>query len=145
MRNIGLFALLIPAACVTASDKPVNNGLNDTEWVLIGFYEGSEGTQLNDVPLNTYIMHLDVSGGVQFKFDCNQGTSSWTAASKQPGKKGSISFGKIAVTEMLCGGESIGETVSADMTRVDSYSIYDGRLSLSLQGMHRVYVWDAVD
>jgi len=143
-RALFLAGSLLLAGCATVSPEPVANGLDNTEWVLIGVQEGSQDADIKEVPLYKYTMHLNAAGPAQFKFDCNNGTSSWEATPQEPGK-GNLAFGKIATTMMLCGGESIGEKLAADLAGVRRYSIYDGKLSLLPEAEGRIYVWDAVD
>lgn len=139
-----LAALLMLAGCATARQEPVANRLNDTNWVLIGFQNSGQDSELQEVHLYDYTMHLDSSGAVQFKFDCNQGSSTWQATPMEGGR-GTLTFGTVAATTALCAAESIGETLASDINRVARYSIYDGRLTMLPDGGGRIYVWDSVD
>lgn len=135
---------LLIAGCATVAYERVSSSFDDTEWVMIGFQDGRRDAELTEVPLYKYTMHLDASGQARFQFDCNKGTSSWTGAEQVPGQ-GSLTFPRIATTAMLCPGDSLGDSVAADMGKVARYSIYDGKLSLLPEGDGRIYVWDTVD
>ena len=93
------------------------SGNDDTDWVLIDFQNSGQDSELQEVHLYDYTMHLDGSGAARFKFDCNQGSSNWKATPLEGGK-GTLSFGTVAATSALCGASSIGETLSADISWV---------------------------
>lgn len=148
MKNLNrvawVSAALVLSGCATARQEPAVTGLGDTDWVLIGFHKSGPEAELHEVHLYDYTMRLDGSGAARFKFDCNQGSSTWQARPSEAGK-GTISFGPVATTTALCGAGSIGEMLSADISRPSRYTLDDGKLTMMPDGRGQTYVWDKVD
>jgi len=139
----GLALTLLFAGCATMPDEPADSGLADTSWVLIATEDGA-GSEPREVPLNKYAMSLDATGRARFTFDCNKGTSDWTAAPSS-GSTGTLSFGPIAVTKALCPDTGFGEALAAALSKPRQYQIYDGRLTMSAGESELSYVWDSID
>jgi len=142
-----VLASLVLAGCrsVTQSEAaPGALSLQDTDWVLIEYKSGRAGEDAVEVAPYTYTLRLDASGSAQFKLDCNRGTSTWQASPMRDGG-GSLTFGRIAATMAACATDARNEVVLRDMERVTGYSVYDGRLTMSLGSSGESYVWDRID
>lgn len=143
MRFISVLTVLTIAsfsgACATTLPERSSSGLQNTEWVLIGFQDvGTD--ELLEVPLYKYTMRLGPSGQAHFKLDCNLGSSSWKATATDP-SGGRLTFGPVAATTRLCEGSPLAMKIE----NFGAYSLYDGRLSISEKDSGRVSVWDSVD
>lgn len=142
----GILMVVMPVlgGCATLAPVPVSSGLEDTQWVLIGTKGSASDRELHEVPLYKYTMSLAASGTAQFKFDCNQGSSTWNAAPEEGGG-GKISFGTVAVTAALCDDSGVGEKLAADVPGLSVFKLYDGTLTLTRDGSGTAYVWDTID
>ena len=144
---LALAALLGTAACQTStsgdSTVPPALQLAGTDWVLIEYGTGAGDSGMNEVPPYDYTLTLASGGDAVFKLDCNRGRGSWEASPE--GNGGTLSFGPIASTRAMCPPGSIGQQLANDMAAVTAYSIYDGRLTMTLGSSGKTYVWDRVD
>ena len=142
LLTIGLF---LPG-CQTVGNVEANGfgayHLAGTDWMLIE-YGGDLTTQGKEVPPNRYTLSLEREGKAAFRLDCNYATTSWTAA--QDGSDGDLSFGVIAATTAVCPDDLIGEQIARDMSKVTSYQIYDGRLTMTIGVEGVTYIWDRID
>ena len=88
-----------------------------------------------------YSVTFGADGRAAFQVDCNRGNGSWTAAAAAS-DSGSLTFGPIALTKMFCPQPSIGATVAADLGRVRSYLVSDGKLHLSVEADSGIMHWE---
>lgn len=114
-----------------------------TTWQLLGIDSMSPEEEPNltiDDPVK-YTVTFGDDGRAGFRIDCNRGNSTWTT---DPGAadSGSLSFGPIAVTRMMCPQPSDDAKVAAALSRVRGYLLADGKLSLSLEADSGVMRWE---
>ena len=88
-----------------------------------------------------YTVTFGADGRAAFQVDCNRGNGSWTAAAAAS-DSGSLSFGPIALTKMFCPQPSVDTTVAADLGRVRSYLLSDGKLHLSMEADSGIMHWE---
>jgi heat shock protein HslJ len=139
-----LHALALAGCATTNENGAVRPQLAQTDWVLIGYQQPGDGTNLTEVRLYDYTMHLDGDGTAQFKLACNRGTSRWRATRMENGN-GRISIDGVTATTALCADGGIGERLAAELQRASAYSIYDGRLTLKATADSLGYIWDSID
>lgn len=139
-----LAALAALSGCTTIPVAPAVSELNSTEWVLIGWGDSALSENFDEVPMYKYTVTLAASGQAHFKFDCDQGASTWDAQTVRQGE-GYLSFGQISETGKACGNETEIERIRFDLQAMSRYTLYDGRLTISSPDSARIFVWDAVD
>ena len=139
---IGL-AVICVGGCQSYQAPSAASPLTGTAWVLIE-YRAEAASTATDVPLNRYTLSLEADGTARAKLDCNNGTTRWTSTKGKPGS-GSISFGEVAATRALCPEGSLGERLAADLPRMATWSLYDGRLTLATGHEGPEYNWDSID
>jgi len=130
------------AALVGCSSATVSDPLVGTTWRLVSIESMSDEqpTITIDDPAK-YSVTFGADGRAAFQVDCNRGNGSWTAAAAAS-DSGSLTFGPIALTKMFCPQPSIGATVAADLGRVRSYLVSDGKLHLSMEADSGIMHWE---
>lgn len=136
--------LVLAAVALTASgcgsQKPVE--LTGTTWQLTSI----ESMAPDEQPSTTiaepseYTVTFGDDGKAGFRVDCNRGTSTWKIEAASP-DSGSMSFGRIALTRMMCPQPSQDTQVAAALGRVRSYLISDGKLHMSLEADSGIMHW----
>ena len=122
----------------TASDP-----LTGTTWRLLGI----DSMAPNEQPSTTiddpskYTVTFGDDGQATFQVDCNRGSGSWKAEAAAA-DSGSLTFGPIDMTKMLCPQPSADTKVAAALGQVRSYLISDGKLHLSMQADSGIMNWE---
>jgi len=141
MRN----AILVSAAAATlvgCGSAAGSDPLTGTTWRLVSIESMSNeqpGTTIDDPAKYTVTFGKDERAA--FQVDCNRGNGSWTAAAAAS-DSGSLTFGPIALTKMFCPQPSVDATVAADLGRVRSYLLSDGKLHLSMEADSGIMHWE---
>jgi len=130
-------AALAGCGSATASDPLVG-----TTWRLASIESMSDEqpTTTIDDPAK-YTVTFGAGARAAFQVDCNRGNGSWTAAAAAS-DSGSLNFGPIALTKMFCPQPSVDNTVAADLGRVRSYLLSDGKLHLSMEADSGIMHWE---
>jgi len=137
--------ILVSAAAATlvgCGSAAGSDPLAGTTWRLISIESMSNeqpGTTIDDPAKYTVTFGKD--GRAAFQVDCNRGNGSWTAAAAAS-DSGSLTFGPIALTKMFCPQPSVDATVAADLGRVRSYLLSDGKLHLSMEADSGIMHWE---
>lgn len=136
------FSLLI-GGCETGSHRTGGPDLVGTEWRLLEFESSDDsiGT-IRPGSGETYTLRLDPDGSAAMTLFCNQGTGQWTSADYRL-PRGDLSITPGAMTMAACPPSRL-ERLGADLARVRSFVIEDGRLHLNLIMDSGNYVWTAV-
>jgi heat shock protein HslJ len=140
--------LLATAAAATSmagcgSTAAAADPLTGTTWRLIGI----DSMAPNEQPSTTiddpakYTLTFNDSGQASFQLDCNRGTGTWKAEAAAP-DSGSLTFGPIGMTKMLCPQPTVDTKVAAALGQVRSYLIADGRLHLSMLADSGIMNWE---
>ena len=103
---VTLAAGMALATCASAAADPTP--LTDTGWQLA----------------------FGADGHAAFLLDCNRGSGSWQASAATP-DSGTLSFGPIAVTLMMCPQPSLNTRVAAALSGVEGWRIEDGQLTMT--------------
>lgn len=130
-------AALAGCGYATTSDP-----LAGTTWRLVSIESMSDEqptTTINDPA--KYTVTFGDDGRAAFQVDCNRGNGSWTATAAAS-DSGSLTFGPIALTRMFCPQPSVDTTVAADLGRVRSYLLSDGKLHLSMEADSGIMHWE---
>lgn len=99
--------------------------LADTAWQLVSIDTPSGPTPVEDS--SAFTVSFGADGHAAFRLDCNRGSGGWQAASDTP-DSGTLSFGPIAVTLMMCPEPSLDTRVAAALGAVGGWRITDDRL-----------------
>ncbi|MFM9033984.1 MAG: META domain-containing protein [Mycobacterium sp.] len=142
MRIASVLGVTLALAAAGCGSKPATDPLTGTTWQLVGI----ESMAPDEQPSTTvedpseYTVTFGDDGKAGFRVDCNRGNSTWTSEAGAS-DSGTLSFGPIALTRMMCPQPSIDTKVAAALGRVRSYLISDGKLHLSLEADSGVMHW----
>jgi heat shock protein HslJ len=141
MRNVILVSAAA-AALAGCGSAAASDPLPGTTWRLVSIESMSDEqpTTTIDDPAK-YTVTFGDDGRAAFQIDCNRGNGSWTAAAAAS-DSGSLTFGPIALTRMMCPQPSVDAKVAADLGRVRSYLLSDGKLHLSLEADSGIMHWE---
>ena len=141
MRTVILVSA-VAAALAGCSSATASDPLVGTTWRLVSIESMSDEqpTATIDDPAK-YTVTFGADGRAAFQVDCNRGNGSWTAAAAAS-DSGSLTFGPIALTRMFCPQPSADTTVAADLGRVRSYLLADGKLHLSMEADSGIMHWE---
>lgn len=148
MRNpvlITATAILI-AGCVAAPAPPgppkvAEPQLTGTEWTLVYFQSPEDSIgKVSPKPGEVYTLRLSPDGTMAAGLFCNRGTGHWSSP-EAGAATGTISLNLVAVTQAACLPSPL-ERITADLARVRSFVIRDGRLHLNLMVDAGDYVWE---
>ena len=116
--------------------------LTGTSWHLMSIESmapAEEPSTTIDEP-GLYTVTFGDDDRATFQVHCNRGSSTWQAAAAAP-DSGSLSFGPMALTRMMCPQPSADTKVIAALGRVRSYLIAEGKLHLSLEADGGIMHW----
>ncbi len=144
MRTVSILAaaLAVTAAGAGCGSEAAADPLTGTTWQLVGIESmapGEEPSSTIEDP-SEYTVTFGDDGKAGFRIDCNRGNSTWKTKSSAS-DSGSLTFGPIALTRMMCPQPSMDAKVAAALGRVRGYSISDGNLHLSLEADSGVMHW----
>ncbi len=111
------------------------------EWVLVEL-QAAGGART--IPLDStgrYTMTLDRDGHVAMQLDCNRGAGTWADPADITSAHGEITFGPLAMTRAFCGEQSLDTRIAQEIGAVESYTLHDGTLRLTLKADAGVQVW----
>lgn len=117
-------------------------GLTDTTWALVAIQSMDDAQGTTDIAdPSRYTVRFATDGRASFRLDCNRGTASWSPTPAPGANSGALAFGPIATTRAQCPAGSLAPRLERDLPYVRSYSLADGRLSLSLMADGGIYEW----
>ena len=119
-----LAATIALGGCVTLPDT---HPLTGTDWQLVAIDTSGSTTTLTPALQRRHTLAFADGGEVQLQLDCNRGRSTWTAGQPANGA-GSISFGPVAGTKMLCPQPSFGDQLAGGLEGAQRFiTTLDGR------------------
>jgi heat shock protein HslJ len=128
----------------TAADTPgkrtVRSELTGTRWQLVEI-QSTQGNTGPDVR-SKYTIAFNADGRVALRLDCNRGSGTYEAEPSGNGGGGSLAIGPLAVTKAYCPPPSLSEQIARDMAHVRSYTIANGRLTMSMMANGGSYIWE---
>jgi heat shock protein HslJ len=124
-------ASLLASGCTTTPSQPRFRPLVGTEWRLLEFESSADeiGT-IRPARGEVYTLTLNRDGSAAMQLFCNRGTGRWTSPDSIR-SSGSITIELSAQTMAACPPSRL-ERIAADMGRVRSFVITNGRLHLNL-------------
>ncbi len=124
------FAAIL-AGCSSAHEE---RSLAGTSWQLVTIESSDDEQGSTAVPgPTTFTVEFGTDDKAFFQLDCNRGNGSYTVQPSADGVSGSVSFGPIATTMMLCPQPSLDQEVATALENVAGYLFQDDRLHLSLK------------
>ena len=132
---VTLAAGLALATCASAAAD--TTPLTDTGWQLVSI-DSADGPTPVEGP-STFTVTFGADGHAAFLLDCNRGSGSWQATDS-----GTLSFGPIAVTLMMCPQPSLDTRVAAALSGVGGWRIEDGQLTMTPASGDTALHWAAL-
>lgn len=122
------------------ADKPAALAGSAWELVAIQSMDDAQGTTRIAKP-ETFTVSFAADGRANLRIDCNRGNASWKANPSSDSASGSLEFGPLATTKMMCPPGSHNQKLIRDLPSVRSYLIKNGKLYLSLMADGGIYEW----
>ena len=121
--------LAVGLAMVTCGESgAASTPLAGSGWKLTSIESPAGSTTVDDPA--AFTVAFDADGRAAFRLDCNRGGGSWQATAETP-DSGTLSFGPIAVTRMMCPQPSLDTRVSAALADIGGWRIDDGQLTMT--------------
>lgn len=139
-RGTAVFLSLaaILAGCSSAHEERTLAG---TSWQLVTIESSDDEQGSTAVPDPTkFTVEFGTDDKAFFQLDCNRGNGGYTVEPSADGS-GSVSFGPIATTMMLCPQPSLDQEVATALSNVAGYLFQDDRLHLSLKADGGILTW----
>lgn len=136
----GVAIALIATGCGTGHPQP--RTLEGTNWQLVSIQSMDDAQGTTAVPDPTkFTVEFAAGGQAFFQIDCNRGKGSYTAEPSADGVSGSLTFGPIATTLMLCPQPSMDRQVSTALGEVRGYLFSGDELHLSKMADGGILTW----
>lgn len=132
--------VLIFVGCPTVNASPTLAG---TSWRLVSIQssDDAQGTTPVADP-SKFTVSFGTDGRAALQIDCNRGNGSWEATPSGEDGSGTLAFGPVATTLMMCPQPSLDHRVSTALTYVRGYLIKDGQLHMSLLADAGILTWE---
>ncbi len=117
--------------------------LAGTSWRLVSIQsmDDQQGTTAVADP-SKFTVSFGTDGRAAFQIDCNRGNGSWETEPAGEDGSGTLIFGPIAVTLMMCPQPSLDQRVSTALSNVRGYLIKEGQLHMSLLADGGILTWE---
>lgn len=113
-----------------------------TSWQLVSIQSMDDDQGTTEVPdPSKFTVEFAPDGKAFFQLDCNRGHGTYTVEPSDDGTTGSLTFGPIATTLMLCPQPSLDQQVSTSLSSVRGYRFQDDQLHLSLFADGGILSW----
>jgi heat shock protein HslJ len=143
MRLINSSIVLLPLLLGACTLTPGHSAqlLQGTSWQLLTIQsmDDTQGMAKISSP-QRYTVSFGADGLAAFRIDCNRATSTWQAI-PVAGDSGSLTFGPVAMTRMMCPPGSLNQKVMRDLSYVRSYLFKGDKLFMSLMADGGIYEW----
>jgi len=137
-----LLTAAVPLAACSSAEKPEVQSLVGTSWQLVSIQSMDDAQGTTEVPdPSKFTVTFDENDQAFFQIDCNRGKGTYTVAPSDDGVSGSLTFGPIAATLMLCPQPSMDQQVSKALTEVRTYLLKDEKLHLSQFADSGILTW----
>lgn len=115
------------------------SGITATKWLLVSFQSSDDATGTSAPPRpENYTLSFERDGRLSAQLDCNRGAGRWRASSPSD-SGGNMSIQGVAMTRAMCGAGAMDTRIAADLDRVRTFTIRDGRLYLALEADAGIY------
>lgn len=124
--------------------EPTVPTLAGTRWRLVHFQSSDDAIGTVIPPrVERYTMEFRPDGGLALQLDCNRGNGRWES-NVATSQGGSLSLRGGAMTRAACGPDALDTRIAADLSRVRSYVMTEGRLAIALEADAGIYLWEPV-
>ncbi len=147
MRKIWWVAAVVLTFAAAASgcssnDPPKQFQLAGTSWQLVSIQSMDDAQGTTTVPdPSKFTASFDTAGRASFLLDCNRGNGSYEAQPSTDGVSGTLTFGPIATTMMMCPQPSLDQRVSLALALVRGYLLKDDQLHMSQEADGGILDW----
>lgn len=128
-----LTLLLILGATLHGAAQESTAPLENTRWQLVKFQRGRDPALTPDDP-SKYVVQFGTGGEVTVRIDCNRGRGKWTLSA---GNR--LQLSPLALTRAKCPYGSLHDTLVKYWTEVQSMTLKNGHLILSLRNPTGAY------
>ena len=136
-------AIFLGATGLAGCSSPEPFTLAGTSWRLVSIQSMDDAKGTTPVPDPAkFTVAFGKDGQASFQLDCNRGSGTYQASPSGDGVSGSLTFGPIAVTLMMCPQPSLDQAVSQALSHVRGYIYKDAQLHLSQQADGGILSWE---
>lgn len=150
--RLGMYAFLVTisalSGCASTTDTQPTllpfAGLGGSEWRLVEFQsmDDAQGVTRPADPAR-YTLAFASDGALSARLDCNRGMGTWrNDLANATG--GTLVFGPMAVTKVLCPEPTMGEWLERQLPNVRNFTIRDGKMHMALMADGGIIVWEPV-
>jgi heat shock protein HslJ len=134
--------LLTALAGLSGCSKNEQFTLEGTAWQLVSIQsmDDAQGTTMVPDP-GKFTVEFAKDGQAFFQLDCNRGKGTWQAQPGSSGDNGTLTFGPIATTMMMCPQPSFDQQVGQALGDVRTYVLKDNQLHLSKVADGGILTW----
>jgi heat shock protein HslJ len=126
----------------TLPAQPAAPALAGTRWQLIAYQANNNpDDRLTPDDSAKYTLAFGSDGSLNVRLDCNTGNGTWSSNASADSSSGSIQFGPIAASMMLCPPPSLGERLAGDFAKVREFRLDRGELVLALEAGSGEWRW----
>jgi heat shock protein HslJ len=119
--------------------------LPDTTWQLVSIQSMDDAAGTTAVPdASKFTVTFSSDGYAFFQIDCNRGRGTYKTEASGDGTSGTLEFGPIATTRMMCPQPSLDQAVSTALADVRTYLFKDDRLHLSKVADGGILTWKRI-
>jgi heat shock protein HslJ len=142
-KNQGALLAVLTLFFVGCSTEDSPTTLAGTQWRLVEIQsmDDAQGTTKTPDP-GKFTVDFGADGRAAFQIDCNRGNGSWEATPSGEDASGTLIFGPIATTKMMCPQPSLDQSVAKALSNVRSYLIKDRQLHLPLLADGGILTWE---
>ncbi len=136
-------AVVVTLVGVGCGSAAASDPLTGTTWRLVNIESMAPAEQPDttiDDP-SRYTVTFGDDGQATFQVDCNRGSAGWESTAAAP-DSGTLTFGPIALTRMMCPQPSDDSRVAAALGGVRTYLLSGGQLHLSLLADSGIMHWE---
>jgi heat shock protein HslJ len=139
-------ALFAAGAGLTGCSSDEAHTLEGTAWQLVSIQsmDDAQGTTTVSDP-SKFTVEFGANGEAFFQLDCNRGKGTWKSKAAAGGDSGSLTFGPIATTMMMCPQPSLDQQVSKALGNIRGYLFKDDQLHLSQLADGGILNWDPTE
>ena len=139
-------ALLAANAGLTGCTPNEDFHLEGTAWQLVSIQSMDDAKGTTAVPdPSKFTVEFGTNGQAFFQLDCNRGKGTWKSEPGADTDSGSVTFGPIATTMMLCPQPSLDRQVSRALGDVRTYLYKDEHLHLSQFADGGILTWQRTE
>jgi membrane-bound inhibitor of C-type lysozyme/heat shock protein HslJ len=116
--------------------------IEGTPWKLVHFQSSDDAIGIVVPPrVERYTAEFMSDGALSMQLDCNRLQTTWNS-DRRSADGASLEIKPGAMTRAACGEGALDSRIAADLVRMRSFVIRDGKLSLVLEADAGIYLWE---